>query len=260
MPAEALYETKGSTAFVTLDRPDVRNALDFEAVQALRRVVQATDADPDIQRVVLRAEGPTFCSGGDINDMLARQGQGAATFERHMEGLADLVGQVRASPNVWVARVQGDAVGAGLGLVLMCDVAVAADTARFGAVFAKVGLVADTGVSVLLSRSIGLRRALDLLLTARLIDAPTAEAWGLLTRVVPSGRLDQAVQEVLEELTALPHDSLGRLKRQVLRNQQVPVADGLLHEAVLQGVAFATPEHAERTRRFREARSGEGKQ
>jgi 2-(1,2-epoxy-1,2-dihydrophenyl)acetyl-CoA isomerase len=246
------------TAWITLDRPKVRNAIDLETMGRLREAAVTVDDDAAVDQVVVTGAGDVFSAGGDVNEMLARRGKGVATFERHMEGLAGLVAAVVASDKVWVARVNGDAVGAGLGLVLACDLAVASTTARFGAVFGRMGLVADTGVSALLVRSVGLRRAQELLLTARLLDAREAHSWGIVQQAVPHEKLDEAIDGLLEALAAVPPSARGRIKRQVLRAGQVPVRDALIHEAMLQGLSFSTPEHAERVDAFL-ARKGGGR-
>ncbi len=248
------FERRDDVAWITLDRPKVRNAIDIDTIRRLRSAADAVADDDRVRAVVLTGTGDTFCSGGDIHEMVRRRGQGVATFERHLEGFAGLVRTVTESPKVWVARVNGDAVGAGLGLVLMCDVAVAAASARFAALFGRVGLVADSGVTPLLPRAIGLRRAQEMLLTARFVDAATAAEWGLITRAVDADGLDEAVQEVLDGIGQIPPATLARLKRQLLRNAQVPIADGLFHEAILQGFSFSTPEHAERVDAFLEKR------
>lgn len=244
------FERRGDVAWITLDRPKVRNAIDIETIRRLRAAADAAARDETVRAVVLTGAGDTFCSGGDIHEMVARRGQGVATFERHLEGFAGLVRSVTESPKVWVARVNGDAVGAGFGLVLMCDLAVAAESARFAALFGRVGLVADSGVTALLPRAVGLRRAQEMLLTARFVDAATAADWGLVTRAVAADALDGSVQEVLAALGQIPLPTLARLKRQVLRNAQVPLSDGFFHEAILQGFSFSTPEHAERVDAF----------
>lgn len=244
------FERRDDVAWITLDRPKVRNAIDIETIRRLRDAADAAAADPEIRAVVLTGADRTFCSGGDIHEMIQRRGEGVATFERHLEGFAGLVRTVTESPKVWVARVNGDAVGAGLGLVLMCDLAVATESARFAAVFGRVGLVADSGVTALLPRAVGLRRAQEMLLTARFVDAATAADWGLVTRAVAGDVLDQAVAELLDGIGQIPLPTLARLKRQVLRNAQVPISDGFFHEAILQGFSFSTPEHAERVDAF----------
>lgn len=244
------FERRGDVAWVTLDRPKVRNAIDIDTIRWLRRAVAAADRDENVRAVVLTGTGDVFSSGGDIHEMVKRRGEGVATFERHLEGFAGLVRSVLESPKVWVARVNGDAVGAGLGLVLMCDLAVAAEEARFAALFGRVGLAADSGVTALLPRAVGWRRAQEMLLTARFVSAAEAAAWGLVTRSVAAKELDGAADGLLEALKQVPAPTLGRLKRQLLRNAQAPVADGLLHEAILQGFSFTTPEHAERVEAF----------
>jgi 2-(1,2-epoxy-1,2-dihydrophenyl)acetyl-CoA isomerase len=248
--AQAPYEVRDGAAWIVLDRPNVKNAVDFETLQALRSAAVAAETDDNVRRVVLTGTGDVFSSGGDVNDMVRRRGRSAATFERHLGGLADLVERIASSDKVWLARVNGDAVGAGLGLVLSCDLAVATETARFSAAFGRLGLVADSGVSHYLVRYAGLRRAQELLLTGRFLSAHEAVEWGLINAAVPATGLDAAVTKLAEGLETVPAPTLGRLKRQVRRNGTVGLRDALRHEAMLQGLAFATPEHAQRSEAF----------
>ena len=243
-------------ATLRLDRPEVRNAIDVNTLNALRAAAAKLDRDDRVDIVVLTGAGDIFSAGGDVHDMVSRRGKSLATFERHMEGLADLVGSIQASSKVWLARVNGDAVGAGLGLVLSCDLAVASATARFAALFGSVGLVADTGVSAMLVRTVGIQRAKEMLLTGRFLDAETAEDWGLVHRVAAPSAMDAAMDETIAALRSIPPVTRGLLKRQLARNAHVPLRDALVAEALLQGVAFATPEHAERSDAFLKRKGG----
>jgi enoyl-CoA hydratase/carnithine racemase len=246
----SLVDIRDGTAWITLRRPEAKNAIDVDTMNALRQAIIQLEADASVHRVVLTGHGDVFSAGGDIKDMVARRGQSLATLERHINGYADIVERILNSAKVYVARVGGDAIGAGLGLVLACDLAIASSNARFVAAFARLGLVADTGVGTLLARTVGRRRAREMLLTARPVEASQALEWGLVNQVVEPKALDEAVAATIDALASLPAQTLARIKSQLERNAATSVSDGLRYEAILQGVAFATPEHAERADAF----------
>jgi enoyl-CoA hydratase/carnithine racemase len=179
---------------LTIDREERRNALSPEVLELLLEGVRDRAAAPDVSVVVVTGAGSTaFSAGAD----LAAFDPDATQLELHERrgGLRDLVLAIRACPRPVIARVQGLALAGGLGLVLACDLAVAADTAAFGLPEVDVGLWPFM-VGALTARHVSPKRALDLMLTGRRIDAATAYEWGLVSRVVPASALDEAVAEV----------------------------------------------------------------
>jgi enoyl-CoA hydratase/carnithine racemase len=179
---------------LTIDREERRNALSAEVLDALLVGVRERAAADDVSVVVVTGAGEkAFCAGAD----LGAYDPEATPLDLHERrgGLRDLVLAIRACPRPVVARVQGLALAGGLGLALACDLVVASETAAFGTPEVDVGLWPFM-IGALVARHVSPKRALDLMLTGRRIDAATALDWGLVSRVVPAGSLDEAVAEV----------------------------------------------------------------
>ena len=186
-------------ATLTLNRPDTLNALSTEILVALQSTLDALADDETIRAVVVAGAGKHFCAGHDLNEMRAHPEEGwqRELFTRCNAMMLSLV----RLPQPVIARVQGAAVAAGCQLVSMCDLAVASEAARFALPGIKSGLFCTTpGVGV--SRNLSRKRAMELLLTGDLVDAQTAERWGLVNRVVPAAELDMAVTELAHKITA----------------------------------------------------------
>lgn len=181
----------GPVATVTLNRPDRANALSAAMMDALEDRLLEADADPAVRVIVLSAEGRIFCAGHDLAEVRAEtdRDRHEALFARCTRMMATVR---RVKPVI--ARVQGAAVAAGCQLVATCDLAYAAEGARFGVNGIDLGLFCSTP-SVALSRAVAPKQALELLLTGRLIDAERAAAVGLVNAAVPAERLDEAVRE-----------------------------------------------------------------
>ncbi|WP_238220852.1 enoyl-CoA hydratase/isomerase family protein [Tsukamurella pulmonis] len=201
-------------ATLTLQRPDAANALNQPLADALVAAVRSIGANDAVRVIVLRAEGRFFCAGGDVKAMVAASDRGtmldvlAGTIHEALAGLDRLAVPV-------VAAIQGPVAGGGLGLVLAADVAIAADAAHFSTAYAGVGLSPDCGVSALLPKAVGMRRALRMLLDGERIDAPTAAAWDLIDRAVPGGELEAEVGAAVDRLLAGPYPGLGEARRLV---------------------------------------------
>lgn len=242
--------------WVTLDRPEVRNAIDAEGAVELAEAVEGADpADHDA--VVVTGEDPAFCAGGDIRAMAARE-WAADEFEERIESTFGRLARSMLGADVpTVARVNGDAVGAGLAIVALCDLAYASQDARLSAAFARMGLLPDAGGTFVLPALVGVRQAMDLVLTARFVKGREAAAMGLITDSVPRGRLDARIEEVLDRLATLPTATLGRARRALHDHRNLPWEEALASEARRQAEAYATPEHEEGVAAFLEGREPE---
>jgi enoyl-CoA hydratase/carnithine racemase len=243
--ADAILTQESSRAFrITLNRPEVRNAINLDALQQL---IQALDASERSSAavVVITGTGDAFCSGGDIQDMLARRGQAVATYERLRTGLLAIAEKVILHSKPVIARIDGDAVGAGCALAIACDVTLATKRSRFGFPFVKVGLGPDTGASWTLMRIAGYQGARRLLLTGDLVDAEEAHRLGLAGDVVAdAAALDKTVEEWVQKFAALPPGALAATKRLLAHSHELPLRVALQQEALVQGVRFTTEEHA----------------
>ena len=184
-----LLQRDGPTTRLTLNRPDRYNALSLEVMTELRETLERVGADGTTQVIVLAGAGRGFSAGHDLSEMVGREdGFYAALFEECTR-LMQTIPQV---PQPVIARVHGVATAAGCQLVAACDLAIAEEGARFGTPGVRIGLFCSTPM-VPLSRAIGRKRALHMLLTGDLIDAATARDWGLVNDVVPPAELDDAV-------------------------------------------------------------------
>ncbi len=187
----ALYEVRDRVALITLNRPDALNAVNAALSTAVGEGLEAAAADSDVRAIVVTGTGRAFCAGADLKELAHGRSIHA---EGHPEwGFAGLVQHWIDKPVI--AAVNGFAMGGGTEIALACDLAVAADTAKFGLPEVKRGLYAAAGGVIRLQRQIPMKRALELVLTGDGIDAGTAAEWGLINRVVPAGaELDAALE------------------------------------------------------------------
>jgi enoyl-CoA hydratase len=196
--SELRVERSGPALRLTIDRPQRRNALDPDLVGALRAALADLG---DARVVVLTGAGDAaFCAGADIGRVTFDPDVTALEQHEQRSGLRELFVELRECPLPVVARVQGVALAGGLGLMLACDVVVAADSAKFGMPEVDVGLWPFM-IGALVTRHVSAKRALDLMMTGRWVDAATAHEWGLVSRVVPAAALDDAVDELVGELS-----------------------------------------------------------
>lgn len=203
----------GGVVTVTLDRPEAGNALDMAMARELTEAAIRCEEDRSVRAVVLTSAGRAFCVGGDLK-AFAQQGD---ALPEHLEAVARqahvAIACFAGMRAPVVAAVNGAAAGIGMSLVAACDLAVAADSARFTLAYTRVGLVADGGATYSLPRAVGLKRALGLALLNPTLTAAQALEWGLVNRVVPAEGLAEAARSWAEELASGPADALGEAKR-----------------------------------------------
>jgi len=193
-----LLECRGGIAYLTLNRPEKRNALSLEVMRELIAAFTALGADRTIRVVVLRGIGPAFSAGHDLREMLDRS---VVAYRETFDTCVTLMETVQAIPQPVIAEIAGIATAAGAQLVATCDLAVCSLEAKFATPGVKIGLFCTTPM-VALTRAIGRKRALEMLLTGEFIDAPTAVAWGLVNRAVPADELSATVDALAEKICA----------------------------------------------------------
>lgn len=193
-----LTERREEVQYLTLNRPEKRNALSRELLRRLRDVLHEIAADDRVRVVVVAGQGSAFCAGHDLSEMV---GCSEEEYRQLFALCSQVMQQFRALPQPAIARVQGMATAAGCQLVAACDLAVAADNAAFATPGVKIGLFCTTPM-VPLVRTIAPRAALEMLLTGKAVSAQQALAWGLVNRVVAVEQLDAAVQEFTEAIRA----------------------------------------------------------
>ncbi|MGC3992808.1 MAG: enoyl-CoA hydratase-related protein [Propionicimonas sp.] len=239
MSDSVLLDITDGLARITLNRPASLNAVDAEMAGRWRAVALQVAADPSVGAVLLDAAGSAFCAGGDVVHM-ARSGEGGAAVTKLAEVINEGIRALVASATPVVAAVEGAVAGGGLGLMLTADYVVASASARFVSKYADIGLTPDLGTSTLLARAVGERRALQLLLSDRSLDAGTALDWGLVTEVVPpedvAARAEEVARAWLDGATA----AFGQAKRLVRAGASRPFVESLADEAATIGRAFDT--------------------
>jgi enoyl-CoA hydratase/carnithine racemase len=192
-----LEETDRGVLRLTLNRPDARNALSAALMSALLEALARAATDPQARVVVIAGAGPAFCAGHDLREMRADQRR--ETYERLFAQCSELMLAIVRLPKPVIAEVHGVATAAGCQLVATCDLAVAAEDARFATPGVNIGLFCSTPM-VALTRAVGRKAAMEMLLTGELIDAETAQAIGLVNRVVPRQGLRDAVDALALEI------------------------------------------------------------
>lgn len=222
------YETlaiarQGSVARVNLDRPQVRNAMNQQMVHDLLDYFTSIQEERSIRAVVLAANGPTFCAGGDIKEMQAGLTADRQTQRRHVERFDAMLTAVNQVPQVVIARVQGPALGGGLGLVCVADVAVAAHEAMLGFPEVRLGLVPSV-ISPYVVARIGLTRARQLMLTGARLNGTEAAAAGLVTTACAAAELDERVNGFVKDVLQASPLALAACKALLFEVSENPLA------------------------------------
>jgi len=179
------FATEDNAALVTLNRPQRRNALSLTLMQELIDCLSSIGSRRDLRTVILAAAGKVFCSGHDLSEMVGRD---ESEYRKLFKVCTELMAKLQSIPQPVIAEVQGMATAAGCQLAASCDLVIAAEEAAFATPGVRIGLFCSTPM-VALSRAVGRKRALEMLLTGEPIDAHTAADWGLVNRVFPAGQL-----------------------------------------------------------------------
>jgi enoyl-CoA hydratase/carnithine racemase len=226
-----LVEDALPAVVITLNRPEQRNALSTPLMRELTEALERESARPEVRAIVLRASGPAFSAGHDLKELLDR----SLDEEREIfDQCTRMMQTVQRIPQPVIAAVQGIATAAGCQLVATCDLAIASEAARFATPGVKIGLFCSTPM-VALSRNIGRKRALEMLLSGRPIDAGTAADWGLVNRVVPAAELDGAALELAHQVASASPLTLRIGKQAFYR--QVDVGQEEAYELMSQTMA-----------------------
>ncbi|UWG47653.1 Enoyl-CoA hydratase/carnithine racemase [Halanaeroarchaeum sp. HSR-CO] len=234
---------------ITIDRPEARNALTLGMAADIADAIET--AEPaDHYAILLEGVGESFSAGGDVVAMQNRGTDVRAEFERIADTFGRVVEAAMTADVPIVAKVQGDAIGAGLSLVAVSDLAYASTDARFSVAFVRVGLVPDTGGSVLLPHLIGLRETKRLALTGEFFDGTEAADLGLVTDAVPADQLDDIVDDMLDTLADQPTRIVGLIREAIHGGIGRDWRSALEHENQIQAQARDTVEHAESVQAF----------
>ena len=250
--ADLRVEIADAVATITLDRPDALNALTIALKEELLAAFETVAADDAVRAVVLTGAGRAFCAGQDLRERLE---PGAPSLEEEIRlRYNPLIRAMRALPKPIVGAINGVAAGAGASLAFACDLRIAAEGATFLLAFGRVGLIPDSGATWLLPRLVGAAKAAELALTADPLGAADAERFGLVTRVVPADELAGAAHGLAVRLAAAAPRALALTKRALDAGMDATLDEQLDREAILQGEAGATADHAEGIAAFLERR------
>jgi enoyl-CoA hydratase/carnithine racemase len=238
---------------VTLDNPRRKNAIHAVMFQELRAVFRHITERPSYRVVVVTGAGDAFCSGADLSGTADSEEQ--LHTLHHLRNIGETALALSQLQQPVVAKVNGDAIGAGMNLALGCDLIYASDRARFSQIFAKRGLSVDFGGSWLLPRLVGIHKAKELALLADMLDAREAERIGVVNRVVPHDELDAYVDDVVARIAAGPPIALGMTKRLLNQAKDVTLAEAVEAEAMAQAVNGGTQDMRNAIIAFREKRT-----
>ena len=219
---ELLREDHGKVAILTLNRPNARNALSQSLLDALQKELDELRDDMSIHVVVLKAEGPAFCSGHDLKELSSTRDPDY--FDDLLVRCTRMMTSIKQLPQPVIASVHGVASAAGAQLVATCDLAIASEEARFATPGVNIGLWCSTPM-VAVSRSVGQKAAMEMLLTGDLFDADSALQFGLVNRVVPAADLDKEVMALADKLASKSRLVLGLGKEAFYRQGEMDVAD-----------------------------------
>ena len=248
------YEVAERTATITIDRPEVRNALGPDEWRAIGARIDDAEGDADVRVLVITGAGGTFSAGGDLKTMPERLAEPRDVRTANLTVLGQIVPKLRALPKPVIAMIDGACVGAGLSLALACDLRIASARAKLGAAFHRVGLTGDFGMLWLLPRVVGPTHAMDLLMRAEIVDAARAEAIGLVTRVVEAERLADETYDYARRLADGPPVAQGFTKRGLHRALESDLHAMLDWEAEAQATCSHTADAYEGVHAFLERR------
>ena len=253
--SELLYEVKDKVATITLNRPDKLNAFTRDMIDGWSKSLGQAQADDGVNVVIVTGAGRAFCSGGDVGRM--REGEPSALDGKNglWEGVHRVPKQLEQMDKPVIAMVNGLAVGAGMGMSVMCDLRIAGESARFSTGYVKVGLVPGDGDTYFLPRLVGAAKALELLWTADFIEAPEALRLGIVQRVVPDAQLKEATYALARQIADGPQIPIRMIKRLVYQSMKLDLRTHLDLVSSHMGLVRQTSDHAEGVAAFKEKRA-----
>ena len=252
-----LREKEGQIARLTLNRPAARNSLSLELIARLTAAITELGRSEDVHVVVIAASGPGFCAGHDLKELTAareKADRGRAFFEETMNKCAELMLAIVKCPKPVIAEVHGIATAAGCQLVATCDLAVASDEARFATPGVNIGLFCSTPM-VALSRNVGRKPAMKMLLTGDLISAEAAADIGLVNDVVAASELRTATNALADQIASKAPAILRIGKEAFYQQIELPLPDAYLHAAQVMVLNMLEPDAEEGIGAFIEKRT-----
>lgn len=255
--ASVLYRAEGPAAWITLNRPQCKNALAGSMREDLLALVRRAEGDPSVRVLVLTGAGDAFCAGGDVAVMadMRERGEGFEPLDRLMDVGGQIVTALATLPKPTVACLNGVAAGAGCNLALACDFRIASSRAALGETFARVGLFPDWGGTYFLPRLVGPSRALQMVATGEMLPAKEALAFGLVSQVVPPARLLAETRALVERLAAAPPMAFAAAREAFRRSPTGSLSGMLAFERQAQRLCWKSEDSGEGIHAFLEKRS-----
>ncbi|RLF15783.1 MAG: crotonase [Thermoprotei archaeon] len=256
--ANITYEKEDGVAWITINRPKVLNTLNFEAINELALALEDAEKDDNVRVVVLTGAGDkAFCAGIDINQFIALTPIKRREFTLNYR--ERILNRIRELGKPVIAMVNGYALGAGCELTMTCDLAVASESARFGQPEVNIAAIPGGGGTQLLPRHIGVKKAMELIMTGDMIDAREAERLGIVNKVVPPDKLKEAVKELADKLKSKSPVALKIAKAAVNKSLETLLSAGLAYETEAFTLCSTTEDFNEGVKAFLEKRKPEWK-
>lgn len=249
------YDVQQGVATITLNRPEVYNALNDEITFELQEALKTAAKEDAVRVIILTGEGKAFCSGQDLK--AEPVGKKRSFLDSLHKRYNPIIRAMRNLPKPILCRLHGVAAGAGCSLALACDMIIASEEATLIEVFINIGLVPDSGSSYFLPRAVGYAKAFELCAMGSKVKAAEALTLGLVNKVVPAAQLDTAVSECANHLAKAPTKSIGIIKKMLNKSATSSLDDMLDYEAYCQETAGATHDHQEGVKAFLEKRKPE---
>ena len=246
------YSLEGGVATVTLNRPEVYNALNDEITYELQDALKVVSKDEQVRVVVLTGEGKAFCSGQDLKSSSSQKNR--SFLDSLHKRYNPIIRAMRNLPKPIVCRLNGVAAGAGCSMALACDIIVAAEEATLIEVFVNIGLVPDSGSSYFLPRVVGNAKAFELCAMGNKVKAADALQMGLVNKVVAMDQLDKTVMEYATYFASAPTKAIGLIKKMLQKSATSTLDEMLDYEAYCQEIAGGTEDYKEGVKAFTEKR------
>ena len=248
-----LTEVIDGVGVMTLNRPEKFNCISMGLMNGMRAAIEAFDGDPDVRDILLNANGKTFCTGADLDEIMAAR-KSQDTLKAFIGRIHEVFRRLETSPLPVVVSVNGLALAGGIEMMMACDVAFAAESAQIGDQHAQYGLIPGGGGTQRLPLLVGLRRALDLMYTNRWLDAAEAERWGLVNYVVADDALAQAALDYCRNLAKKSRAGLTAMKHLSRQGLELSPSDGLTLEEDAMAEALMGGDVAEGLAAFQDRR------
>ena len=249
---------KNHQLWVTLNNPDQSNAISYEMIDSLTKILKLADFDPQIRVIILSGEGKNFCAGGDIRAMKEKSGMFAGDANelrmRYMHGIQQIPKCIEDLSKPVIAMINGAAVGAGCDFAMMCDLRIGSEKSKFAETFNKLGLVPGDGGTFFLTRVVGYAKAIQMFMTSEMIEGEKALQFGLLNYLVPHDQLEQETVKLAEKISNSAPVAVQLTKKAMKISYLHDLASSLDMLAGYQGIAQRTNDHFEAVQAFEEKR------